>query len=119
MFGQLEIKKENVWRLHDGDCLYCTSGSDWYNPQYPMYGASWTGGWRCGGRSDMFFRQHGWHDGFDWDTYGNTMVGDLPDSIQNVSATLEYLYIQTAHTNGAPTSERPTLPRRAPSRLSA
>ena len=34
-----------------------------------------------------------------WDTYGNYMVGDLPPSIENVSATLNYLYIQSEHTD--------------------
>jgi hypothetical protein len=33
-----------------------------------------------------------------WDTYGNQMTGDLPESIQNVTG-LEYLYIQAAHTD--------------------
>ena len=75
MFDQFgnEIKKENVWRLHDGDCLYCTSGEDWYNQSYPQYGSNYQGNnWRCSGRPDNFFRQNGWHDNFDWSQCGNS-----------------------------------------------
>jgi len=34
-----------------------------------------------------------------WDTYANQITGDLPPSIQNISATLEHLYIQTEQTD--------------------